>query len=370
MHQRGLGDLAVAFELDKFLTRHSSRSVEPNLDRLFNDPARSGKLLEMPCNLPSGVIAAIRQSIDKLEFHRYPTAECAALKEKIAAWLKLPGSHAVLLGGGAFPLIETVMQCFGTATQVLTLEPDFFFYRFVAQKHGMKIATHGLERDFTLDMGTLLAKIDDTRPDLIVLSNPHNPTSVFFQREMVEAVLRRAPGVVLVDEVYGVFGSQPDGHIPLLAWHPNLLILRSFSKLGAAGIRFGFVLGKREVVDMLGGWQQPFSINSLSRLAADVIIDYYPEIEANVQGIVVERNAMMRQLGQISGLSVYPSSTNFIVVRLEEGQEVRIHNALDQLGLSVLSYGNTFPLDACLRIGVDSPTNNARTIEVFAHCRS
>jgi len=355
----------MAFSLEGFLERRAPPGAGTNLDSVFGDPGREGTLLEMPCNLPDAIIADIRQRLDGVDFSRYPIDEIAALRAQIVAWAGLPASHSVLFANGAFEIIDLVMQYMGAGATALTLDPDFFMYRLAARKYAVALETHPLAGDFAVDPVGLGRQVAAVRPDLVILSNPHNPTSAWFPPDIIEAVLREAPGLVLIDEVYGPFAPRPDACMALMDRYPNLMVLRSFSKMGAAAIRLGFLAGHAAVLERIGAWQTTFAVNSLSAMIAGSIVRHYGEIEKKVAGLNAARDAMRRQLGAFPGVRVYPSATNFIVVRLEGHDTRTIHRRLTAQGVPVLLYDGNPALKDCMRLSVDTPDKNNRTVEHF-----
>jgi len=352
----------MQFSLDRFL-QDRPQAVATNLDAVFGDPAREGALPEMPCNLPDAVIAAIKQSLDEVQFNRYPTSETRDLRAQIAEWLELPATHTALFENGAFAAIDRVMQWTGRGARVLTLDPDFFMYRLAARKYGLDVRVHDLAADFSLDLDGLLLRIADFKPDLIVLSNPHNPTSAWFPPQDIAAVLEHAPGLVLIDEVYAAFSPDPAACCALLGRYPNLLILRSFSKIGAATIRFGFLLGDERVLDQIGAAQTTFAISGVTLKIAATVIRHYPLIDENVQAVIGERDRMVRRLEALPAITIYRSGTNFVVVRFKTRDASSVCRSLAAQDVRVIPYEGAAALNNCLRFSVDTPANNRLAVE-------
>ena len=351
------------FSLNYFFERHPALEAPTNLDAHFAAPERAGTLLELPANLPEAVVEEIRQSISDLAFNRYPVREGAALGADIAERLKLPPTHSVMLGNGALDLIDLVMQALAPAGTLLTLDPDFFMFWRSAKKHGLTVNSHALDADLTLDSAAFRRKLEDVDPDLLILSNPHNPTSVLFPLEEVANLVERAPGLVLLDEIYAPFAAEPDASLALLERHPNLMILRSFSKIGAAAVRLGYLIGHAQILERLSAWQRSFSVGSLSLLAGRAIVRHYPLIEAEVRSVTKARDSLIAQMRQLPGLSVLPSSTNFVVVRFPSGDVKSIHNRLRGNGIKTVVLSGNLALADCLRFAVDSQEQNNLTVK-------
>jgi histidinol-phosphate aminotransferase len=354
----------MTFELDPFLAQYRLALPGPDFAKLLTAPVRSRTLLEMPDNLPDSLIQALQGKVAQIAFNRYPDTN--DLPARIAAWLKLPQTHTLLLGNGASPLIELAIQCFAQNRRLLLLEPDFFLYRVCAAKHWAQVHSHKLEADFSLGLARLLSTIDAVQPDLLMLSNPHNPTSAWFDPHTIEAILTRSPGLVLIDEAYCAFGPEPDALLSLLPRYPNLLLLRSFSKIGAAAIRLGFLVGHQQVIDVMRHWQLPFSVNAVSQLIGGLIIDHYHEIETHIEQVARQRAWLSAKLQQLPGLTVYDSNTNFIVLRLPEHAATEAEEKLQGQGLPALAYRGAPILDGCLRLSVDTGENNRAAVTALA----
>ncbi|WP_126454882.1 pyridoxal phosphate-dependent aminotransferase [Sulfuriflexus mobilis] len=356
----------MAFDLDHFLAHHRHVLPGEDINKLFATPERNRTLMEMPDNLPDNLLEIIQNTLAEVEFNRYPRADDIDLESQIANWLELPVDSAVLLGNGGFPLIEQVMQCYGANRRVLLLDPDFFMYRVAASKYEAVVESHRLENDFSIGLERLLDKIDKLQPELIVLSNPHNPTSRLFDVNTIKAILTHAPGLVLIDEVYSAFADVPNALLPLLVTHPNLLLLRSFSKIGAAAIRLGFLLANQEVIDILRHWQVPFPVNTLSMMIGSLIIEHYNEIKSSIEQVVDQRRWMTEQLRRHSALTVYDSSTNFVVSRLNEQDSRGVVEKLTQQGVPAIRYQGNPLLENCVRFIIADAKNNQLTTSCVA----
>lgn len=353
----------MTFRLKTFLESHPPPKSATNLDALFADPARAGTLLEFPINLPETVIADIRQGLATLDFNRYPIEERSALQVQLAEWLELPTDCAAVFGNGALDLIDLVLRSQRPGATAMTLAPDFWMYRLGAGKYGIELDTYALDTGFAIDTAEFGRQIRAGAPDLLILSNPHNPTSALFPPAVVESILRRSSGLVLIDEVYAPFAPEPNALVPLLGRYANLMILRSFSKVGAAAIRFGYFLGHKQVLERIDAWQTTFAVGSLSMRVAQSIIRHYRDIEAAVHRVVENREAMIRQLRELSGVVVYPSSTNFVVARLQGHDVAAVHRHMVAEGVKAIPCGGVPALENCLRFSVGTRAGNDHAVE-------
>lgn len=355
------------FSLERYLEQRTKADLVSNFDSIFSSPDRAGVLLEHPHNLPENIVAEIGQGLASLEFNRYPFKTCETLRGDVSKWLKLPEQCGVIFGNGALDLIDLVMQSLGQSGAAMVLEPDFFMYRMEAKKYGIRLTSHRLGNRFELDVTELVRRIQKNEPDLLIFSNPHTPTATSFGLKDIENILEQASGLVLIDEVYAPFSADPNALISLLGQYPNLMLLRSFSKIGAAAIRVGYLLGHEQVLSGIDAYQTTSAVSGLSLLAARAIITHYSAIEAAVQEVVEARELMLRQLRQLPYISVYPSHTNFIIVRLDEHDADEVNCQLVENDVSVMSLQGDPILAGCLRLSVDTPARNNHAAKQLGH---
>lgn len=195
--------------------------------------------MENPYLLPQSLREEIARLVADAAINRYPDADAQQLKASIRAVIGLPQSLDILLGNGSDEIIQLLALAVAKPdATLLSVEPSFVMYRMIATFTGMQYVGVPLTEDFALNLPAVLAAMQHHRPALVFLSYPNNPTGNLFDAEVIAQIIEAAPGLVIVDEAYYAFANA--SLIPMLTCYPNLLVMRTFSKLGMAGLRLGF----------------------------------------------------------------------------------------------------------------------------------
>lgn len=333
----------------------------------YHVPPSSGMLkldaMENPYPLPAELRAEIAVLAANAEINRYPEAAAHSLKDRIRAVTGLPPGMEVLLGNGSDELIQLLALALNKPGAVLLgVEPSFVMYRMIAAFTGMRYAGVQLSDDYQLDLSQILAAIKCEQPALIFLAYPNNPTGNLFAAEDVIKIIEAAPGLVVVDEAYYAFAS--DSFIPHLARYPNLLVMRTFSKLGMAGLRLGFLAGNAAWLEQLEKLRLPYNVGVLPQLVAGKLLAYHEVLLHQAEQIKQERAGLYRQLGSIDEVQVYPSEANFLLFRVPHATEV--FNGLKQHGVLIKNLHGGHPmLNECLRVTVGTPEENEQFLQAL-----
>lgn len=332
-----------------------------NLQKLIRPNIRSLKAYqakEIPCTAkldanesPFG-FAVAKETLNALRTNRYPDPEAKALKKVIARDLKVRPEN-ILQGNGSDELIYYLITTFGGP--VLFPVPTFSMYGIIAQALGAKHVAIPLNEAFDLDLKKMLAAIRQQKPKLIFLSSPNNPTGNCFSAagilKIIDAVSKKA--IVVVDEAYQPFASER-GFIPLLRDYPHLVIMRTLSKIGLAGLRVGFLIAREEIVHEVNKVRLPFNLNAFSQAVALAAMSRKADLKRNIHVIISERERLFRELSNIEGVMPYPSEANFILFRVRQSHEV----CRRLLGRGVLVRDMKGVVDGCLRVTVGAPQEN------------
>lgn len=316
--------------------------------------------MENPYSVPQALRDEIAAIVAHAALNRYPDPNPASLKEEIRSVLGLPLGMGVLLGNGSDELIQLLAMAVNKPGAVLlSVEPSFVMYKMIATFTGMRYAGVPLSADFSLDLSATLAAIERERPALMFLSYPNNPTGNLFSADAVKQIIEAAPGLVVVDEAYYAFAS--DSFIPHLAHYPNLLVMRTFSKLGMAGLRLGFLAGSASWLDQLEKLRLPYNVGVLPQLVAGKLLEHHDVLLQQAQQIKLDRAKLLQQLGQIAAVQVYPSEANFLLFRVANATEV--FNGLKRRGVLIKNLNGGHPmLSDCLRVTVGTPEENERFV--------
>jgi histidinol-phosphate aminotransferase len=321
--------------------------------------------MENPYRLPPELAASMGERLAQVAVNRYPDASGAALKEVLRETMRIPAGLDLLLGNGSDEILQIISLALAKpGACVLSLEPSFVMYRLAAIAAGMRYAGLALRDDFSLDTPALLAAIGRERPALTWIAYPNNPSGNLFPRESILAAVRASPGLVVVDEAYYPFA----GGASLLdeaGRHPNLLVVRTVSKLGLAGLRLGVAIGAPGWIHELEKLRMPYNVNSLSSAAAQFLLAHREVFERQAADIVRERARLEQALDAMPGALRFPSAANFILVRVPDAP--RAFEALRQSGILVRTLHGSHPLLAhCLRLTVGTPDENTRMLEALA----
>ncbi len=241
-----------------------------------------------------------------------PDPEAKELRKLFARGLKIRAEN-VLHGNGSDELIYNLITTFGGP--VLYPVPTFSMYGIIAQALDEKFIGIPLDEKFDIDMDGMNRHMNKLKPKIIFLSSPNNPTGNSFSSDRVLQIIKRTKGIVVVDEAYQQF-SRRKSVIPLLKKHRNLVILRTLSKIGLAGLRTGFMIAHTDVVNEVNKVRLPFNLNSLSQKVAIDTLNKPGELTSRISTIVAERKRLFNEMTIMDGVMPFPSDANFILFRV------------------------------------------------------
>ncbi|CAN5314157.1 hypothetical protein BH10PSE17_BH10PSE17_30670 [soil metagenome] len=319
-------------------------------------------------DLDDAARAALTRALLDAPTNRYPLGGNTTLRRRIAEFAAVPDGCEVLLGNGSDELIDIVCKaCAKPGASVLSPWPSFVMYRNSALLNGLRFVDVSLTLDaggeFVLDRARLLDAIARERPSVVFLSYPNNPTGALFDRETLEAVLAAAPGLVVIDEAYQAF--SPETFMPRLAQFDNLVVMRTLSKAGLAGLRLGYMAGHPAWIREFDKVRPPYNINVLTETYAGFALEHRDILERQAASIRSERSALAAALARWPEVRVFASQANFLLIRVPDAAAV--FEALRSRKVLVKSMAGAHPLLAdCLRITVSTPDENRQFIEAFA----
>ncbi|MBI5196350.1 MAG: histidinol-phosphate transaminase [Nitrospirae bacterium] len=285
--------------------------------------------------------------------NRYPDPEAKALRKLIAREFSLRPEN-ILHGNGSDELIYYLITTFGGP--VLYPVPTFSMYGIISQALGEKKIEIPLDKEFDLDLEKILNAIKKYKPKLIFLSSPNNPTGNCFSSDKILKILSLFTvhcSLVVVDEAYHPFAGDKS-FTPMLKDYKNLVILRTLSKIGLAGLRVGFLLADKNIVNEVNKVRLPFNLNSLSQTIASDALKDKALIKSYIRTIVKEREKLFNKLSEIKGISPCPSEANFILFKTEN--PAKIYKGLLKKGVLVRNLNGV--VKGCLRVTVGTPEEN------------
>lgn len=314
--------------------------------------------------LPRDVHEAVQMALLSVPTNRYPDPLANDLRDRIASWYGVSREN-VFVGNGGDEIIFDFFLAFGGPGHVLlNCPPTFSVYDLYSRMVGTRVL------DVWRDPETMLPNVDalvEAAPgtNLAVVTSPNNPTGDLFPLDGVERLLEACPGPVMVDEAYGEFARPGTSSLPLLAAHPNLVVLHTLSKaFGMAGARVGYVIANPGVVAALAAVRQPYSVNVFSQVAAEAVVSRRTAFVDVISSIRTEREVMWRalvDLGASSPVTVWPSEANFLLVRVPHAHELRDRLVRDA-SILVRDFSAAPGLADCLRITVGTPSENERLL--------
>jgi histidinol-phosphate aminotransferase len=310
---------------------------------------------ENPLGLKENLKKKLLEQLNKVELNRYPQAGVPDLRERFARYYGVD-KDMIMLGNGSDELIQVLcITLKGKINGVLVPAPTFVMYKIIGINTGNRVVEVPLDADYDLDMNAMNNKIEQYFPALIYLSYPNSPTGNCFSRDKIESLIKKTPGIVIVDEAYASFSD--DSFLPLLKKYSNLIVLKTLSKLGLAAIRLGFLIGNRELIAQLDKVRLPYNVNSLSHAAAGFFLDNRDEFAEQVKEIVTQREELYRGLQEIGGIKPYPSRANFIYFSCSFASD-RIYKSLAARGILVKNLHNPPLISNCMRVTVGNLKEN------------
>ena len=246
--------------------------------------------------------------------------------------------------------------------RIVAPDPTFVMYRHNARLAHAVYVPVPLRADFALDEDAMLAAIERQQPALVWIAYPNNPTGNRFARASVERIIAAAPGLVVVDEAYYAFAD--DSFVMRVLDHPNVLVVRTVSKIGMAGVRLGYAVGHPEWIAELDKVRPPYNVGSLPQAVMPVLLAADAVLAEQAAAIRAERARLMEALAALKGVTVFPSEANFVVARVADADAT--FAALRDSGILVKNLDGWHPLLAqCLRITVGTPAQNDALLRVL-----
>ncbi|MGR8929745.1 MAG: histidinol-phosphate transaminase [Gammaproteobacteria bacterium] len=324
------------------------------------DASRFIKLdaMENPYTWPADIQEEWLEQLKNCELNRYPDPEARELATILRQTNAIPEQAGLLLGNGSDEIIQILQMALPGDATVLAPEPGFVMYKQIAISLGLHY--HGvplLPENFDLDMPAMRRAISDLKPALIFLAYPNNPTGNLFDAAAIEEILAIAPGLVIVDEAYAPFTDA--SFIDRLACYPNLMIMRTVSKLGLAGLRLGFLAGDDALIEQLNKIRLPYNINCLTQATAHYALAKQQFLLEQTQEIRRQRGAVLNALHAFAGLEAYPSEANFILFRSLQYSANQIFDRLKDHGILIKNLSPQGKLlSNCLRVTIGKPEEN------------
>jgi len=324
------------------------------------DPGEMIKLdaMENPYHWPQSMQQEWLTQLADVPVNRYPDPSAAKLTARLEKVMNVPQGMRSILGNGSDELIQIICMALAQPGRVLMApEPTFVMYQMIAQFTNMDYQGIPLDTDFQLDMAAMTEAIEKYQPAVIFLAYPNNPTGNLFSSEDIKTIIKLAPGLVVVDEAYHAFAGH--SFMPMLEDYNNLVVMRTVSKMGLAGLRLGILSGREEWISEFDKVRLPYNINVLTQFSAEFALAQNAVLQQQTDQICNDREHLKAALADFKDITQYPSAANFILFKVENITSETVFTALKESGILIKRFANNSgPLANCLRVTIGTAEEN------------
>jgi histidinol-phosphate aminotransferase len=316
--------------------------------------------MENPFRLPEALRKALGERLAEVALNRYPAERGDVLRAELAKHARMPEGCDIMLGNGSDELISLLTLAADVPGNVVMAPlPGFVMYEMSAKLQGLKFVGVPLTADFELDGPAMLAAVREHQPALLYIAYPNNPTANLWDDDVVDAIIEAAPGLVVIDEAYQPFAERDS--LARLQRHEHVLLMRTMSKFGLAGVRIGYLMGRRALVAEIDKLRPPFNVSVLNCEAALFALEHADEYARQAATIRAERAKLYRELQALLGVTPFRSEANMILARVPDAK--RVFEGMRARGVLVKNVSGLHPLLAgCIRITIGTPEENPQTL--------
>ncbi len=340
------------------------RSDIKNIDA-YHVPASKDMIkldaMESPFGVPEDLKVEFLKCIEQSEVNRYPEADPSPLKDTLRSLMDIPDEFGILLGNGSDELIQLLALACSKDDLIMSFEPSFVMYELVSKYVNLEYFGVQLDSNFDINLNDALLIIEREKPKIIFIAYPNNPTGNCFDYDAIIEIIKSTNSMVILDEAYYAYSDK--SFLSEISNFPNLLVLRTISKIGFAGLRLGLLIGDQETIAQLNKLRLPYNINALTQTSANFLLQDKQRIINNAQIIIEERRRLAHELSLFSKFKVYPSQTNFILVHSEDAHS--LHTALKENGILIKGFPKGTKLSDFIRISVSEPVENNILIDAI-----
>ena len=315
--------------------------------------------MENPFRLPPELQKALGERLGALALNRYPDGRVNDLRRALAAHAGMPEGYDIMLGNGSDELISLLaLACDVPGASVLAPVPGFVMYAMSAQLQGLDFHGVPLTVDFELDEAAMLDAIAAHKPSIVYLAYPNNPTGNLWNDESIEKIIiaqGAQGGLVVMDEAYQPFASQT--YLDRMVKHAHVLLMRTLSKFGLAGVRLGYMMGPQALIAEIDKVRPPYNISVLNYECGLFALSHADVFADQAKALRCQRDALQRALAALPGAQPFPSEANMILVRVAEAAQT--FDKLKAQGILVKNVSKLHPLlNNCLRLTVGTESEN------------
>ena len=319
--------------------------------------------MENPYGLPPALQAELGARLGAVALNRYPGARGDDLKRALADHAGMPAGFSMMLGNGSDELISMLtVACDRPGAAILAPVPGFVMYGICAQLQDVKFVGVPLTADFELDGPAMLAAIATEKPAIVYIAYPNNPTANLWDDAVIEQIVEAQSaqgGLVIMDEAYQPFAAR--SYIDRVARHGHVLLMRTLSKFGLAGIRLGYLMGPQALIAEIDKVRPPYNISVLNCECALFALEHADVFAAQAAELRAQRAQLVAGLAKVPGLMQWPSEANMVLVRVPDA--AKTFEGMKAQGVLIKNVSKMHPLLAnCLRLTVGTADDNARML--------
>lgn len=303
--------------------------------------------------------------LGKAVLNRYPDPQVTHLRKNFSKAFSIPSSIELIFGNGSDELIQLVILAIARpGACILTVTPSFSMYKLIAEFIGVRvIGVPLLARSFSLQVDQICKAIQENDPALIFLACPNNPTGTLWPQQQVEQIVQQSRGLVVIDEAYAPFSSHT--MMPLVEKYPHVLMLRTLSKMGLAGLRLGCLLGAEQWLRELNKLRLPYNINALTQISASFALDNIAVFNEQARLICEQRERLTTAMRSMNGIQAFPSEANFILFRTVKTPAGMVFNRLMERKIMIKNVADNHLLENCLRVTVGTEKENQAFLDAL-----
>ncbi len=335
--------------------------------------------MENPFTLPAALQTKLGERLGQVAINRYPGTRIDDLKTALRSYAQVPENYGLMLGNGSDELISLLaMACDATPrvassdsnAKILAPLPGFVMYALSAQLQGLQFIGVDLTANFELDEVAMLAAVNKEKPAITYLAYPNNPTANLWDAGTIRKIIAACAaygGMVVMDEAYQPFSSKSwmDEIKVAPEANANVILMRTLSKFGLAGVRLGYMCGPQALINEIDKLRPPYNISVLNAECALFALENSEAFAAQALMITAQRAMLLEALGKIPGLKAYPSDANMITLRTPNADHAFAH--LKAQGILIKNISKMHPLlKNCLRLTVGTPDENAKMLAALA----
>ena len=316
--------------------------------------------MENPFRLPTALRKQLGERLAEVALNRYPAERGDVLRAELAKHANMPEGCDIMLGNGSDELISLLTLAADVPGNVVMAPlPGFVMYEMSAKLQGLRFVGVPLTPDFELDGPAMLAAVREHQPALLYIAYPNNPTANLWNDDIVDAIIEAAPGLVVIDEAYQPFAARDS--LARLQRHEHVLLMRTMSKFGLAGVRIGYLIGRKPLIAEVDKLRPPFNISVLNAETALFALEHVDEYAKQATTIRAEREKLHDALALLPGVTPFPSEANMILARVPDAK--RVFEGMRARGVLIKNVSGLHPLLAnCVRITIGTPEENPQTL--------